>query len=123
PLRVGCPDTDAAPGGGAARGRSSAVADAGRFRARQAGGRRRRCQCRDAVVVTLMLRTESADATKALAAVIAARAQRGDLLLLVGDLGAGKTTFAQGFAAGLGIKEPVTSPTFTLARTYAGPLP
>jgi tRNA threonylcarbamoyladenosine biosynthesis protein TsaE len=73
--------------------------------------------------VTLALRSESADATKAVAALIAARAQRGDLVLLVGDLGAGKTTFAQGFAAGLGIKETVTSPTFTLARTYPGPLP
>jgi tRNA threonylcarbamoyladenosine biosynthesis protein TsaE len=73
--------------------------------------------------VTLTLRTQSADATKAVAAVIAARAQRGDLMLLVGDLGAGKTTFAQGFAAGLGIKDQVTSPTFTLARTYPGPLP
>jgi tRNA threonylcarbamoyladenosine biosynthesis protein TsaE len=73
--------------------------------------------------VTLTLRTESAEATKAVAALIAARSQRGDLLLLVGDLGAGKTTFAQGFAAGLGIKETVTSPTFTLARTYPGPLP
>jgi tRNA threonylcarbamoyladenosine biosynthesis protein TsaE len=71
----------------------------------------------------LTLRTESAEATKAVAALIAARSQRGDLLLLVGDLGAGKTTFAQGFAAGLGIKETVTSPTFTLARTYPGPLP
>jgi tRNA threonylcarbamoyladenosine biosynthesis protein TsaE len=72
--------------------------------------------------VTLVLHTASAEATKAVAAVIAARAQRGDLLLLVGDLGAGKTTFAQGFAAGLGVKEQVTSPTFTLARTYPGPL-
>jgi tRNA threonylcarbamoyladenosine biosynthesis protein TsaE len=44
-------------------------------------------------------------------------------VLLVGDLGAGKTTFAQGFAAGLGIEDHVTSPTFTLARTYPGPLP
>lgn len=42
----------------------------------------------------------------------------GDLLLLDGDLGAGKTTFTQGIARGLGIKRPVKSPTFTLIREY-----
>jgi tRNA threonylcarbamoyladenosine biosynthesis protein TsaE len=73
--------------------------------------------------VTLRLHTTSSAATKALAAVMAAHVRAGDLLLLVGELGAGKTTFAQGFAAGLGIDEPVTSPTFTLARTYPGRLP
>ena len=60
--------------------------------------------------------------TRALAARLARLALPGDLLLLVGDLGAGKTAFAQGFAAGLGIDEPVTSPTFTLVRTYTGRL-
>ncbi len=44
----------------------------------------------------------------------------GDLILLVGDLGAGKTAFAQGFGKAIGIKEPITSPTFTLAREYKG---
>lgn len=39
---------------------------------------------------------------------------------LVGDVGAGKTTFTRGLAAGLGVKEPVTSPSFTISKNYAG---
>ena len=66
--------------------------------------------------------TRSPEDTKNLAASLAELAQPGDLLLLVGDLGAGKTTFTQGFAEALGISEPVTSPTFTLAREYHGRL-
>ena len=66
--------------------------------------------------------SRSPEDTRQLAANLAELAQPGDLLLLVGDLGAGKTTFTQGFAAGLGIHEPVTSPTFTLAREYHGRL-
>ncbi len=70
----------------------------------------------------IRVRTRSPDDTRELAANLADLAQSGDLLLLVGDLGAGKTTFTQGFAAALGISEPVTSPTFTLAREYHGRL-
>lgn len=44
--------------------------------------------------------------------------QKGDIFLLEGDLGVGKTVFAKGFAAGLGIKEPITSPTFTIIQEY-----
>ena len=40
---------------------------------------------------------------------------------LVGDVGAGKTTFVRGLAEGLGVKEPVTSPSFTISKTYALP--
>lgn len=46
---------------------------------------------------------------------------RGDLVALQGDLGAGKTALAQGVAAGLGIREPVTSPTFILVAEYSLP--
>jgi len=45
-------------------------------------------------------------------------AKAGDVLCLLGDLGVGKTVFTQGFAAGLGITEPVSSPTFTIVQTY-----
>jgi tRNA threonylcarbamoyladenosine biosynthesis protein TsaE len=64
------------------------------------------------------LATDSAGSTRELAAAIATRCVAGDVLLLSGDLGAGKTTFTQGFARALGIDEPVTSPTFTLVRQY-----
>ncbi len=47
-------------------------------------------------------------------------ARPGELYCLDGDLGAGKTVFAKGFAAGLGIDEPVTSPTFTIVKEYVG---
>jgi tRNA threonylcarbamoyladenosine biosynthesis protein TsaE len=62
-------------------------------------------------------------ATRSLAASLAAVARAGDLLCLVGDLGAGKTQFAKGFAAGLGISDVVSSPTFVLMAEYAGRLP
>ena len=67
--------------------------------------------------------TKSVDDTRALAAEIAALAKPGDLVVLAGDLGTGKTAFAQGFARGLGVDEPVTSPAFILVRTYEGRLP
>ena len=62
--------------------------------------------------------TESVMETKQLAARLAGLVRAGDVVLLVGDLGAGKTAFAQGFAAALGVPGPVTSPTFALVRHY-----
>jgi tRNA threonylcarbamoyladenosine biosynthesis protein TsaE len=66
--------------------------------------------------------TDSVEATRALAGALAEVAVASDVILLTGDLGAGKTAFAQGFARALGIEEQVTSPTFTLARSYEGRL-
>lgn len=69
-----------------------------------------------------MARTSSVGETQDLAAALSDLAQAGDLVVLAGDLGAGKTAFVQGFSRGLGVTEPVTSPTFTLAQQYAGRL-
>ncbi len=62
--------------------------------------------------------SESAEDTRAIAAAMAGLARRGDLVVLAGQMGAGKTAFAQGFARALGVLEPVTSPTYTLIHTY-----
>jgi len=67
------------------------------------------------------LRTTSAHDTRALGAALARGLRPGDVVLLAGDLGAGKTTLAQGIAAGLGVADHVTSPTFTLVRSYPVP--
>ncbi len=67
--------------------------------------------------------TKSADDTRDLAAQISSLVRPGDVVLLSGELGAGKTTFAQGFGRGLGVTEPVVSPTFVLMRSYPGRLP
>jgi tRNA threonylcarbamoyladenosine biosynthesis protein TsaE len=72
--------------------------------------------------VPISAATSSVTQTRDLAAAVAELARPGDLILLVGDLGAGKTAFVQGFGAALGVRETITSPTFTLARQYAGRL-
>lgn len=64
--------------------------------------------------------TYSAKETYGLAYDIAAHAKSGDIYLLYGNLGTGKTVFAQGFAAGLGIDDYVNSPTFTIMKGYDG---
>lgn len=67
--------------------------------------------------------TESPDQTEALGAELAAGLSPGDVVLVSGELGAGKTTFVRGACRGLGVDSPVTSPTFTLGRRYRGRLP
>lgn len=62
--------------------------------------------------------THSAAETEALGAKLAAVLQPGDVIAYLGDLGAGKTAFTRGLARGLGIVEPVTSPTYTLVNEY-----
>jgi len=59
-----------------------------------------------------------ADAMRRLASDVAKRCRAGDVVVLSGPLGAGKTTFTQGLAAGLGVAGPVTSPTFVIARVH-----
>jgi tRNA threonylcarbamoyladenosine biosynthesis protein TsaE len=66
------------------------------------------------------LRSKSVDETREVASALAELARPGDLLLLAGELGAGKTAFAQGFGRGLGIEARITSPTFTLANEHRG---
>jgi tRNA threonylcarbamoyladenosine biosynthesis protein TsaE len=67
-----------------------------------------------------VLESESAAETEALGARIAERLRPGDVVLLSGDLGAGKTTLIRGACRGLGITTPVTSPTFTIGQRYGG---
>jgi tRNA threonylcarbamoyladenosine biosynthesis protein TsaE len=66
----------------------------------------------------LQLRAESLADTHAIAAAVAETARSGDIIVLAGEMGAGKTAFAQGFGAALGVVEPITSPTFTLVHSY-----
>jgi tRNA threonylcarbamoyladenosine biosynthesis protein TsaE len=68
--------------------------------------------------------TRNPSETRALAAALAAAAEPGDLVSLIGELGAGKTQFAKGFGAGLGIAETIVSPSFVLMAEYrTGRLP
>jgi tRNA threonylcarbamoyladenosine biosynthesis protein TsaE len=69
------------------------------------------------------LRTSSAAETEAVGWRLAAELGPGDVVLVSGELGAGKTTFIRGAARALGVKEPVTSPTFTIGHTYSGRVP
>jgi tRNA threonylcarbamoyladenosine biosynthesis protein TsaE len=71
----------------------------------------------------MSITTRKSGETEAIAAALGEMLRVGDLVVLVGDLGAGKTTFAKGVARGLGVTEPVTSPTFTIVQEYNGRVP
>ncbi len=70
-----------------------------------------------------IVETHSPEETWGLAAELADGLGPGTVIALHGDLGAGKTCFIQGYAAALGIDEPITSPTYTLISEYEGRLP
>jgi tRNA threonylcarbamoyladenosine biosynthesis protein TsaE len=64
------------------------------------------------------VRLRTVDDTRAWGGMLGALLQAGDLLVLTGDLGAGKTSLTQGIANGLGVRGPITSPTFVIARVH-----
>ena len=70
--------------------------------------------------MTETVESRSAADTFAYGKALGEKAAPGEIYTLVGDLGVGKTVFTQGFAAGLGITEPVSSPTFTILQIYEG---
>ena len=66
----------------------------------------------------MQITTHSADETQALGQKLASRLAPGDVIAYFGDLGAGKTAFTRGLAQGLGITDPVTSPTYTIVNEH-----
>ena len=73
---------------------------------------------RNRIVQTYRMKSASAEQTMALGAALGERLQNGDVVLLKGDLGAGKTCFSKGVAKGLGIASDVVSPTFNIVIQY-----
>lgn len=73
----------------------------------------------------MSIKTNSADETRDEGEKLGRSLKQGDIVLLAGELGSGKTTFTQGVARGLGVDEsiPVRSPTYTIIHEYAGALP
>jgi tRNA threonylcarbamoyladenosine biosynthesis protein TsaE len=70
--------------------------------------------------VTLPVRLSTVDDTRAYGAKLADVLRAGDLVVLAGPLGAGKTALVQGIGAGLGVRGPIVSPTFVIARVHRG---
>jgi tRNA threonylcarbamoyladenosine biosynthesis protein TsaE len=71
----------------------------------------------------VILRSESVERTHALGRALGELARAGDVVLLEGELGAGKTAFTQGIGLGLGVAATINSPTFTILKEYEGRLP
>lgn len=77
-----------------------------------------------AIQMSKIMETFSAEETYTLGKKLGEQAKPGQVYTLIGDLGVGKTVFTQGVAAGLGITEPINSPTFTIVQIYeAGRMP
>lgn len=72
------------------------------------------------VATSRIVHTSEPEQTEALGAELAAGLELGDVVLVRGELGAGKTTFVRGAARALGVLDPVTSPTFSIGHRYAG---
>jgi tRNA threonylcarbamoyladenosine biosynthesis protein TsaE len=75
------------------------------------------------ITEVLELETRTPEETREVGAVLAGLMVPGDVVSLTGDLGAGKTCLVQGAARGLGVEEPVASPTFVLVKEYRGQVP
>jgi tRNA threonylcarbamoyladenosine biosynthesis protein TsaE len=88
-----------------------------------AGTDTHRTRARRAAPATTRVRSGSVERTRVLGEALGALLAAGDLILLVGDLGAGKTALTQGIGAGLGVRGVINSPTFTILKEYAGRLP
>jgi tRNA threonylcarbamoyladenosine biosynthesis protein TsaE len=74
-------------------------------------------------VETVTQETDSPDATEEVACELAARLRPGDVVLISGEVGTGKTTFVRGACRALGVSDPVTSPSFTIGQLYRGAVP
>jgi len=74
-------------------------------------------------IIVRQVASASEGETRALGLKIASLLRPGDIILLIGELGTGKTVLAKGVARGLGVKENILSPTFTLLKEYAGKVP
>jgi tRNA threonylcarbamoyladenosine biosynthesis protein TsaE len=70
--------------------------------------------------MTLVVRATTAEDTREVGEALSASLRAGDVVVLSGELGAGKTTLVQGIARGLGVEDAVSSPTFTLVKEYEG---
>jgi tRNA threonylcarbamoyladenosine biosynthesis protein TsaE len=82
--------------------------------------RHRDVSCQSFVVAARIVETRDPPETEALGAELAAGLSAGDVVLVNGELGAGKTTFVRGAARALGVRDQVTSPTFSIGHRYRG---